>query len=94
MEQGALKPLAGKAICRRCHHLCEKCTGFGTHEQVCQQCTKYKRGEHCEEECPADHFVEGDSQNCIPCYQECRGCFGPGSNQCLKCMNLKIYVVR
>ncbi|RLU25658.1 hypothetical protein DMN91_001815 [Ooceraea biroi] len=92
MEQGALKPLAGKAVCRKCHPRCKKCSGYGFHEQVCQQCTKYKRGEQCEDECPADHFADADTQLCIPCFGECRGCFGPGSNQCYKCRNYKIYI--
>ncbi|XP_014215341.1 epidermal growth factor receptor isoform X2 [Copidosoma floridanum] len=91
-EQGNLQQLAGKAVCRKCHHHCNKCTGFGTHEQVCQECAKFKRGEHCEEECPADHYVEPYSQLCQPCYPECRGCYGPAPHQCQKCRNLKMYV--
>lgn len=91
-EQGALKPLAGKAVCRKCHPRCKKCTGYGFHEHVCQECTKYKRGEQCEDECPADHFADADTQLCIPCFSECRGCFGPGPNQCYKCRNYKINV--
>ncbi|XP_012281955.1 epidermal growth factor receptor isoform X3 [Orussus abietinus] len=90
-EQGALKPLAGKAVCKKCHPRCKKCTGFGIHEQVCQLCTKYKRGEQCEDECPADHFTDADTHLCIPCFGECRGCFGPGPNQCYSCRNFKIY---
>ncbi|KAL2718533.1 epidermal growth factor receptor isoform X1 [Vespula squamosa] len=92
-EQGALKPLAGKAVCRKCHPRCKKCTGYGFHEQVCQQCTKYKRGEQCEDECPADHFADAETQLCIPCFGECRGCFGSGPNQCYKCRNYKIYIL-
>ncbi|XP_034936586.1 epidermal growth factor receptor isoform X2 [Chelonus insularis] len=91
-EQGSLKPLAGKAVCRKCHARCKKCTGYGVHEQVCQQCVKYKRDEHCEDECPADHYVEVESQLCIPCSSECRSCYGPGSNQCHKCRNFKLYL--
>ena len=33
-EQGPLKPLAGKAVCRKCHPRCKKCNGYGFHEQV------------------------------------------------------------
>ncbi len=33
-EQGPLKPLAGKSICRKCHPRCKKCTAYGFHEQV------------------------------------------------------------
>ncbi|KAB0796598.1 hypothetical protein PPYR_10659 [Photinus pyralis] len=51
-EQEKLKPLAGKAICRKCHPRCKKCTGYGFHELVCQLCTSYKKGEQCEDECP------------------------------------------
>ncbi|XP_020278883.1 epidermal growth factor receptor isoform X2 [Pseudomyrmex gracilis] len=90
-EQGALKPLAGKGVCRKCHPRCKKCTGYGFHEQVCLQCAKYKRGEQCEDECPVDHFVEFGTQLCVPCFPECRGCFGQFANQCYKCRNYKIY---
>lgn len=92
-EQGALKPLAGKGVCRKCHPRCKKCTGYGFHEQVCLQCAKYKRGEQCEDECPVDHFVEFGTQLCVPCFPECRGCFGQFANQCYKCRNYKIYTV-
>ncbi|KAK3921300.1 Epidermal growth factor receptor [Frankliniella fusca] len=62
-EQGPLRPLAGKAICRKCHPRCKKCTGYGFHEQVCQECTKFKRGEQCEDECLQDHFAINGSQD-------------------------------
>uniref|UniRef100_A0A1B6MBK8 Epidermal growth factor receptor n=1 Tax=Graphocephala atropunctata TaxID=36148 RepID=A0A1B6MBK8_9HEMI len=91
-EQGALKPLAGKAICRRCHPRCRKCTGYGFHEQVCQECSAYKRGEQCEDECPPDHFADDRTQECVPCHIECRGCFGPDSINCFNCRNYKIYL--
>ncbi|XP_059470007.1 epidermal growth factor receptor isoform X2 [Neocloeon triangulifer] len=90
-EQGPLKPLAGKAICRRCHPRCKKCTGFGFHVQVCQECTKYKRGEQCEDECPTDHFVDNVTQECVQCSLECRGCRGPKSSDCFSCRNYRIY---
>lgn len=92
-EQGALKPLAGKAVCKKCHSLCMKCTGFGADEMNCQQCVKYKRGEHCVDKCPSDHYVEPDTQHCIPCHHECRECYGSGSDQCFKCKNLKLFLV-
>lgn len=91
-EQGALKPLAGKGVCRKCHPRCKKCTGFGVHEQVCQQCMKFKRGEHCEDECPADHYADPKTLFCIPCSIECRGCYGSESNHCHKCRNFKLFL--
>lgn len=90
-EQGALKPLAGKTICRKCHPRCRKCTGYGFHVQVCQECTNYKRGEQCEDECPADHYADESSQQCVPCSLECRGCTGPTSSHCIACRNYKIF---
>lgn len=90
-EQESLKPLVGKAICRKCHPRCKKCTAYGFHEQVCQQCTNYKKGEQCEDECPTDHYPDVSTQECIPCDQECRGCKGPGPDNCLICQNFKIY---
>ncbi|XP_014252271.1 epidermal growth factor receptor isoform X2 [Cimex lectularius] len=91
-EQDALlKPLAGKAICRKCHPRCRKCTGYGFHEQVCQVCSNYKRGEQCEDECPKDHYADESSQRCVPCSMECRGCTGPTNAHCLRCRNYKIF---
>lgn len=83
--------MAGKAICRKCHPRCERCTGYGFHEQVCQKCTGYKRGEQCEDECPTDHYADEVHRECVPCHAECRGCIGPGVNNCFQCRNWKIY---
>ncbi|XP_011298700.1 epidermal growth factor receptor isoform X1 [Fopius arisanus] len=90
-EQGPLKALAGTGVCKKCHPRCKKCTGYGVHEQACQECVKFKRGEHCEDECPADHYVEAATQLCIPCAFECRSCYGPEPNQCYGCRNLRLY---
>ncbi|XP_025829040.1 epidermal growth factor receptor-like [Agrilus planipennis] len=90
-EQEFLRPLSGKAICRKCHPRCKKCTGYGFHELVCQECTNYKKGEQCEDECLSDYYADDTTQNCLPCHQECRGCKGPGPENCLACYNLKIY---
>ncbi|XP_015515202.1 epidermal growth factor receptor isoform X1 [Neodiprion pinetum] len=90
-ERGPLKALAGKAVCRKCHPRCLRCTGYGFHQQVCQECAKYKKGEQCEDECPADHFAIPETRSCIPCSSECRGCYGPGADQCYKCRNFKVF---
>lgn len=92
-EQGELKPLAGKAVCRKCHPRCRICSGYGFHEQVCQQCMQYKRGEQCEDECPQDHYADDATQECVQCHYECRGCHGPGPSNCDACRNYKIYMV-
>lgn len=94
-EQGALKPLAGKAICRRCHPQCKKCTGYGFHSSVCQECVNYKhtRGKICEEECPQDHYADNTTHECVPCSEECRSCYGPDSVHCYSCRNFKVYLV-
>lgn len=90
-EQGHLRALAGKAICRKCHPRCKKCTNYGFHEQVCQECTRYKRDEQCEDECPADHFANNSTHFCVPCHDQCRGCSGAGNENCFKCRNYKLY---
>lgn len=90
-EQGAMKPLAGKAICRKCHPRCRQCTGYGFHEQVCQKCSNYKRGEQCEDECPIDYFADNHTHECLACSLECRGCYGPSSMQCISCKNFKVF---
>lgn len=92
-DQGPLKPLAGKAICRKCHPRCKKCTGYGIHEPVCQECTNYKRGDQCEDECPRDHYADETTQKCLPCNTECKGCYGPEASHCETCRNFKIFLV-
>ncbi|KAK5642470.1 hypothetical protein RI129_008637 [Pyrocoelia pectoralis] len=90
-EQEKLKPLAGKAICRKCHPRCKKCTGYGFHELVCQLCTNYKKGEQCEDECPAEYYPDDNNQECLKCDEQCRGCTGPGPRNCLQCEHFKLY---
>lgn len=90
-DQSFLAPLAGKTICRKCHSRCKICTAYGFHEQVCQQCMGYKRGEQCEDECPTDHYADEELRECLPCDTECRGCSGPGPANCYQCRNFKIY---
>lgn len=92
-DQGTLKPLAGKAICRKCHPQCKRCTGYGFHQSICQECTNYKRGEHCEDECPEDFYVDENTRECLRCHSECRGCYGPESSHCYLCRNFKVYLV-
>uniref|UniRef100_A0A182RPP5 Epidermal growth factor receptor n=1 Tax=Anopheles funestus TaxID=62324 RepID=A0A182RPP5_ANOFN len=90
-EEGPLKQLSGKAVCRKCHPRCKKCTGYGFHEQFCQECTGYKKGEQCEDECPQDYHANEETRVCVPCHQECRGCHGIGADQCDECRNLKLF---
>ncbi|XP_035704636.1 epidermal growth factor receptor isoform X2 [Folsomia candida] len=90
-ESGPLKALAGKIVCRKCHQRCKLCTAYGFHTQVCQECAKYKKGEQCEDECPTDFYADEDLRECIPCADECRGCSGPGADNCIACRNYRIY---
>ncbi|XP_017865540.1 PREDICTED: epidermal growth factor receptor isoform X1 [Drosophila arizonae] len=90
-EQGSLKPLAGKAICRKCHPRCELCTNYGFHLQVCSKCARYKRLEQCEDECPSDHYADEERRECFVCHPECKGCTGPGAEDCLACVNFKVF---
>ncbi|XP_030369011.1 epidermal growth factor receptor isoform X2 [Scaptodrosophila lebanonensis] len=91
LEQASLKPLAGKAICRKCHPRCKKCSNYGFHEQVCSECAGYKRGEQCEDECPPDHYADEALHECFECHPECKGCTGPGADDCLACRNFKLF---
>lgn len=52
----------------------------------------YKRGEQCEDECPSDHYVETDDNECLLCNVDCQGCHGPSASDCTKCRSLKIYL--
>ncbi|CAL8135471.1 unnamed protein product [Orchesella dallaii] len=90
-ESGALKPLAGKSVCKRCHSRCNKCTAFGFHVHVCQECAHYRKGEQCEDECPAEFYANEETKECLPCAEECRGCVGPTANNCENCRNFRIY---
>ncbi|XP_055938394.1 epidermal growth factor receptor-like isoform X1 [Argiope bruennichi] len=89
-EEGALKSLTGKSVCRKCHQLCKNCTAYGIHYTVCK-CLHYLSGEQCEEQCPRDHYADDANQVCIKCADECRGCTGPTTMDCLACRNFRIY---
>ncbi|KAG1701737.1 Epidermal growth factor receptor [Nymphon striatum] len=52
---GKLQVMAGKTICRECHHRCKNCTNYGFHVSVCHECAQYRWDEQCVEECPRDH---------------------------------------
>ncbi|XP_055379373.1 epidermal growth factor receptor [Condylostylus longicornis] len=90
-EQGYLKPLGGKAICRKCHPRCEICTGYGFHRQICQKCIGYKFGEQCEDECAPHLYADEEKRECFQCHPQCKGCFGPGENNCKSCKNFKVF---
>ncbi|CAH0547387.1 unnamed protein product [Brassicogethes aeneus] len=89
--QESLIPLMGKNICRKCHPRCKKCTSYGFHTSICQQCTHYKKGEQCEDECTLDFYPDEKLQECKSCDVECRGCSGPGPENCISCQNMKLY---
>lgn len=90
-ERESLKPMVGKAICRKCHPRCKLCNGYGFHQLVCQKCTHYKKGEQCEDECPYNDFPDDELQECKACDSECRGCTGPGPGNCLSCENFRVF---
>nr|XP_023021161.1 epidermal growth factor receptor [Leptinotarsa decemlineata] len=91
-EETSLKLLAGKGICRKCHPRCKECTGYGFHESSCQKCMQYKKGEQCEDECTPDYYPDVNTNECIACDDECRGCTGPGPENCVVCQNFKIFI--
>lgn len=90
-EQDVLKHLSGKTICRKCHPRCKKCSGYGFHLSVCQECVNYKKGEQCEDECPTGHYPDNSSQVCLPCDSLCKECTGPDPENCLACANFKVF---
>ncbi|ALC42702.1 Egfr [Drosophila busckii] len=90
-NQGYLKPLMNKAVCRKCHPRCELCTNYGFHEQMCSKCVGYKKAEQCEDECPGDHYADEEKRECFKCHAECKGCTGPGADDCLACVNFKLF---
>ena len=91
-QEGRLKAMEGKPICRPCHPLCQSCSGYGFHRAVCQECKGFLQDEQCTAECSGDHYPDG--KVCMPCAGECRGCYGPLSSQCLRgCKNYKVFPV-
>ncbi|CAG0905193.1 unnamed protein product [Cyprideis torosa] len=91
--KGMLLPLANKFVCRHCHPRCKKCTAWGFHISVCQECAHYRTNEHCSERCPADHYANEEASQCFPCAEECAGgCRGPLPADCKSCRNYRIYV--
>lgn len=89
-EEGLLKSLTGKSVCRKCHSRCKNCTAYGIHVSVCE-CLRYSSSEQCEDECPRDHFADETNHSCVKCAEECRGCTGPTTAHCISCRNYRIY---
>lgn len=87
---GHLKMLAGKPVCRKCHHRCKSCTGMGTHLSVCE-CAKFVAGEQCEDTCPRDYYADARSRHCYRCSQECNGCYGPTEMDCVACRVYRVF---
>lgn len=90
-EEGALKSLTGKSVCRKCHHRCKNCTAFGFHVSVCE-CLRYSSGEQCEDQCPRDHYADEENHKCVKCADECRRCKGPTTSHCIACRNYRVYL--
>ena len=91
-QQGKLKALAGRAICRPCHPLCKRCNGYGFHEDVCQECNGYNQDQQCTDQCSSDYFPDQERRRCVPCARECSGCSGPGTTQCKACKSFRVYL--
>ncbi|XP_050044786.1 epidermal growth factor receptor isoform X5 [Dermacentor andersoni] len=89
-EEGALKSLTGKSVCRKCHQRCKNCTSYSIHVSVCE-CLHYSSGEQCEDRCQRDHFPDEANRRCLRCHDECRGCYGPTAAHCTNCRNFRIY---
>lgn len=90
-EEGTLKALTGKSVCRKCHSRCKNCTAYGFHTSICE-CLRYSSGEQCEDSCARDHYADESNHRCVKCADECRGCTGPGNGNCLSCRNYKVYL--
>ena len=90
-EEGALKSLTGKSVCRKCHQRCKSCTAYGIHVSVCE-CLKYSSPEQCEDQCPITQYADEETHRCVKCSEECRGCRGPNNNNCIACRNYRVWV--
>ncbi|XP_064475004.1 epidermal growth factor receptor-like isoform X2 [Ornithodoros turicata] len=89
-EEGPLKSLTGKFVCRKCHQRCRNCTQYSIHVSVCE-CLHYSNGEQCEDQCQRDHYPDEANRRCVRCHDECRGCTGPTAAHCTNCRNFRIY---
>lgn len=89
-EDGGLKSLSGKSVCRKCHQRCRNCTAYGIHKSVCE-CLQYSSAEQCEDTCPRDHWADTANRVCYKCADECQGCHGPTNGDCLSCRNYRVY---
>lgn len=85
-----LQSLTGKSVCRKCHQQCRNCSAYGIHYTVCN-CMQYRSGEQCDDHCPRDHYADETNQICIKCADECRGCRGPSTTDCIACRNYRVY---
>ncbi|RWS24396.1 epidermal growth factor receptor-like protein, partial [Leptotrombidium deliense] len=89
-EEGPLKYMTGKSVCRVCHKRCKRCTAYGMHKSVCE-CMNYSGPEHCLDQCPSDYYADEENRRCVKCADECRGCKGPGISACVTCRNYRVY---
>ncbi|RWS03434.1 epidermal growth factor receptor-like protein, partial [Dinothrombium tinctorium] len=89
-EEGALKSLTGKSVCRKCHQRCKNCTAYGIHISVCE-CLNYSSGEQCVDQCQRDYYADEQNRRCVKCADECKGCRGPDISYCIACRNYRIY---
>ena len=68
---------------------------YNNREVPCVQCSKviedcvfFKLGMDCVQSCPQG-FYNDSEKICRKCHQECAGCVGPNSSDCLNCQHYK-----
>lgn len=86
-------------FCIKCSPSCEGC--FGPKSSNCQVCNSgfYKKiflntekRFECVKECGTQHYLDQNSQNCLPCHKMCDGCTGEGNKKCKNCQPLHDFV--
>ncbi|KAM4699455.1 receptor tyrosine-protein kinase erbB-3 isoform 2-T2 [Discoglossus pictus] len=84
------------SVCYQCHAECHKIEGGltcnGTGPEACVQCSHYRDGQHCVNQCPMGILGERGlifkypdaNDDCQPCHENCtQGCIGPGMVNCI-----------
>lgn len=79
-----------KPLCKKCHPRCKRCTGYGTHKDVCE-CAGYLANDQCEDKCHGDYYTDEKLRQCKRCSHECNGCNGPTNSDCQNCKVYRVY---
>ena len=78
-----------KTLCLPCNESCSRCLSLNQ----CTKCSKgfYLEGETCDSKCIDGKYANNANGSCTFCDSVCETCYGPGTNDCIKCNSQKGY---